>query len=203
MEKQKIEDYIKRLSEFENNLNNGEDEPDEFIKELDSLLRILSSDIQESYGPNSITLPVNIKKLHPAAVIPTYSKDGDAGLDLTAVNITKDKNGNLVCETGVAMEIPRGYVGLLFPRSSITKKTLSLANCVGVIDSGYRGEVKAIFKPTAHFNVENFEEDFLEYKIGDRVAQILIIPYPQIKFIEVETLSESIRGEGSFGHTGN
>lgn len=201
MEKQKIEDYIKKLSKFENDLNNGEDDPDDFIKELDSLLRGLSSDIQESYGPNSINLPVNIKKLHPGAVIPAYSKDGDAGLDLTAVNITHDKNGNLVCDTGLAMEIPRGYVGLLFPRSSITKKTLSLANCVGVIDSGYRGEIKVIFKPTIHFNVENFENDFLVYKIGDRVAQILIIPYPQIKFIEVENLSESIRGDGGFGST--
>src|SRR6478736_7662831 len=92
---------------------------------------------------------VRIKKLHENAVIPQYAKDGDAGMDLTAVGRYWDADSHVyVYHTGLAFEIPKGYVGLLFPRSSIFKQDLSLSNSVGVIDSGYRGEVLFKFKET-------------------------------------------------------
>lgn len=80
-------------------------------------------------------MKLKIKKLHPNAVIPQYAKLGDAGLDLVATSLTLDEDNNLVYGTGLAFEIPTGYVGLLFPRSSNSKKDLILANHVGVIDS--------------------------------------------------------------------
>ena len=89
-------------------------------------------------------MKVNVKKLDSNAVLPTYSKHGDAGMDLTATSKSHDEHGNVVYGTSLAFEIPAGYVGLLFPRSSNTKKDLILGNSVGVIDSGYRGEV--VFK---------------------------------------------------------
>jgi dUTP pyrophosphatase len=100
--------------------------------------------------------------------------------------------------TGISMEIPKGYVGLVFPRSSIRKYDLSLTNCVGVIDSGYRGEIQATFKKTNWLKGNESEK----YQIGDRIVQIMIIPYPQVSFIEVEELSSSERGTGGFGSTG-
>ena len=149
-------------------------------------------------------MKVKIKKLHEDAVIPAYAKEGDAGLDFTAVNISKDNVGNITYHTGLAVAIPDGYVGLLFPRSSISKKQQFLTNCVGVIDSGYRGEIMAKFKPVMgsyETILELFESN--EYEIGDRVVQLLIIPYPQIELEEVEELSSSERGHNGFGSTGN
>ena len=145
---------------------------------------------------------VKIKKLDERAVVPSYSKKGDAGMDLTAISISKDNVGNITYHTGLAVEIPQGYVGLLFPRSSISKKQQFLTNCVGVIDSGYRGEIMAKFKPVVGSYdtiLELFESN--EYEVGDRVVQLLILPYPQIEFEEVEELSETDRGYGGFGST--
>ena len=173
-------------------------------------------------------MKVKIKKLCESAVIPTYAKPGDAGMDMTATSRIFDKYGNVEYGTGLAMEIPEGYVGFIFPRSSISKQDLSLANAVGVIDSGYRGEIKFKFKPTLAYmtfgvatNSKGIDEDSdsfdfvgiagdiqkdsIEtsiYEIGDRIGQIIIIPYPKISFIEVEELSITERGEGGFGHTG-
>ena len=93
-------------------------------------------------------MKVKIKKLHPDAVIPAYAKTGDAGMDLTAVTMKIDEYGNICYGTGLAFEIPEGYVGLVFPRSSNHKKGVILTNCVGVIDSGYRGEVSFKFRPS-------------------------------------------------------
>lgn len=138
-------------------------------------------------------MKVKIKKLHPDAVAPQYAHETDAGLDLTATYVYKDKEGNFVYNTGLAFEIPEGYVGLLFPRSSNAKKDLLLSNSVGVIDSGYRGEVTFKFKPIGH-NI---------YNIGDRIGQMIILPYPKIEFEEVDELSESERGAGGYGSTGN
>ena len=154
-------------------------------------------------------MKVKIKKLHPDAVIPSYAKPGDAGMDLVAVSRYLDEFGNMVYGTGLAFEIPEGYVGLVFPRSSISKKGLQLTNSVGVIDSGYRGEVTAKFKPSnIHFKVEGKNvcvftpNDGNMYGEGDRVAQMIIIPYPQIEFEEVDDLSETERGTGGYGSTG-
>lgn len=147
-------------------------------------------------------LNVKIKKLSKDAVIPSYAKHGDAGMDLTATSKEYDDHGNVVYGTSLAFEIPNGYVGLLFPRSSNTKKDLILGNSVGVIDSGYRGEVVLKFKSTI-FNEETmrYEYGYSEYSEGDRIGQIIIIPIPQVNFIEVDELSSSDRGIGGFGST--
>lgn len=141
-------------------------------------------------------MQVRVKKLHEDAVIPAYGKPGDAGLDLTATSIEKDSYGNVVYGTGLAIEIPEGYVGLIFPRSSNSKTDLYLTNHVGVVDSGYRGEI--MFKFRANPSLINA----VIYQVGDRVGQLIIIPYPQIELVEAVELSDSERGEGGFGSTG-
>ncbi len=140
-------------------------------------------------------MKVNIKKLHDNAVIPKYAKYGDAGLDLIATEIISKEPFQITYGTGLAMEIPDGYVGLVFPRSSIRKYDLSLTNCVGVIDSGYRGELQATFR--RHIGVAS-----KDYEVGDKIAQIIIIPYPHIQFNEVKELSDTERGTEGFGSTG-
>jgi dUTP pyrophosphatase len=140
-------------------------------------------------------MKVKIKKLNENAVIPSYAKDGDAGMDLVATRIISNTTFDVSYGTDLAMEIPNGFVGLVFPRSSIRKYELALSNSVGVIDSGYRGELQATFKKTNGL-------DSLAYKVGDRIAQIIIIPYPPIEFDEVAELSDTERGEGGFGSTG-
>lgn len=146
-------------------------------------------------------MKVNVKKLDSNAVLPTYSKHGDAGMDLTATSKSYDEHGNVVYGTGLAFEIPNGYVGLLFPRSSNTKKDLILGNSVGVLDSGYRGEVVLKFKSTVN-NDHDYVYGLGEYEAGDRIGQIIIMPVPQVEFIEVDELSSSDRGVGGFGSTG-
>jgi dUTP pyrophosphatase len=143
-------------------------------------------------------MEVRIKRLTPNAVIPTYAKEGDAGMDLVATSIISETTTDVTYGTGLAMEIRDGFVGLVFPRSSIRKYDLALTNCVGVIDSGYRGEIQATFKKTNWLKGNESEK----YQIGDRIAQIIIIPHPQIQFYEVDELSDSERGDGGFGSTG-
>jgi dUTP pyrophosphatase len=143
-------------------------------------------------------MKVKIKKLHPLAVIPTYAKSGDAGMDLIATSIISENPSQITYGLGIALEIPEGFVGLVFPRSSIRKTRLQLSNSVGVIDSGYRGELQATFNKITT-TIENQKND---YKVGDRVCQIVIIPYPHIEFEEVVELSDTERGEGGFGSTG-
>ena len=141
---------------------------------------------------------VKIKKMNDVATIPKYAKDGDAGLDLMATRKTLDeKKKQITYGTGISLEIPNGYVGLLFPRSSICKTDLSLSNCVGVIDSSYRGEVTAVFNYS-----KKEERELVDYAVGERVVQLIIIPYPQIEFEEVEELSGTERGESGYGSTG-
>lgn len=143
-------------------------------------------------------MDVKFKKLHNDAKIPSYAHDTDAGLDLTAVSFTQefDKSNKLVLvyHTGLAVEIPEGYVGLIFMRSSISNKSISLTNAVAVIDSGYRGELLLKYKITT---------DSLPtiYQPGEKIGQLIIIPYPKINPIEVEELSSSDRNEGGFGST--
>ena len=141
-------------------------------------------------------MQVKVKRLSEKAVLPSYAKPGDAGMDLMAV--TFDVTEKYVeYDTQLAFEIPEGYVGLLFPRSSVSKLDLILANCVGVVDSTYRGSVKLRFKHTEEYILCDM------YKSMDRVGQIIIMPYPQIELLEVDELNDSIRGDGGFGHTGN
>ena len=153
-------------------------------------------------------MKVRIKKLSELAVVPSYAKDGDAGMDLIATSIISDTPTQITYGLGVALEIPKGFVGLVFPRSSIRKTGLQLSNSVGVIDSGYRGELQATFNKLfggeAMYDEMKVKEiqpnDF--YKVGDRVAQIMIIPHPEIEFEEADELSDTERGEGGFGSTG-
>jgi dUTP pyrophosphatase len=153
-------------------------------------------------------MQVKIKKLNNNAVIPTYAKEGDAGMDLVATEIIKDTPEQITYGMGIALEIPEGFVGLIFPRSSIRKTGLQLSNSVGVIDSGYRGELQATFNKV--FGSERMYDEMKVkeiqpneyYKVGDRIAQIMIIPYPPIEFVEADELSNSERGEGGFGSTG-
>lgn len=149
-------------------------------------------------------MKVKIKKLNGNAVIPQYAKKGDAGMDLTATSKFFDEHGNICYGVGLAFEIPEGYVGLVFPRSSCSKKQLVLANAVGVIDSGYRGEVTVKFKPSLALDREQcctYIRMYGIYNIGDRVAQMIIMPYPQIEFVEVEELSQTERGDRGYGST--
>ena len=101
----------------------------------------------------------------------------------------------LIYHTDLAVEIPEGYVGLIFPRSSIYTKSISQTNCVGVIDSNYRGELKVVFRPTIA-GVPEF------YKVGERFAQLVIVPYLKADVVETAELSESERGDNGFGSTG-
>ena len=140
-------------------------------------------------------MKVRIKKLSTDAVIPTYAKEGDAGMDLVATRIISNTTFDVSYGTDLAIEIPEGFVGLVFPRSSIRKYELVLSNSVGVIDSGQRGEIQATFRKENGL-------DSLAYKVGDRIAQIMIIPHPPIKFEQWDELSDSERGDGGFGSTG-
>ncbi len=142
-------------------------------------------------------MQVKIKKLNPNAVIPTYVKEGDAGMDLVATSIISETDTQITFGIGLALEIPFGFVGLIFPRSSVRKTRLMLSNCVGVVDSGYRGELQATFNK---INQNSASEN--DYKVGDRIAQIMIIPHPPIEFVESDELSNTERGEGGFGSTG-
>jgi dUTP pyrophosphatase len=153
-------------------------------------------------------MKVRIKKLNENAVIPSYAKDGDAGMDVIATSIISDTPTQITYGLGIALEIPKGFVGLVFPRSSIRKTGLQLSNSVGVIDSGYRGELQATFNKLFggegmydEMKVKEIQpNDF--YKVGDRVAQIMIIPHPPIEFDEANELSDTERGDGGFGSTG-
>jgi dUTP pyrophosphatase len=140
-------------------------------------------------------MKVKFKKLSPKAIMPSYAKQGDAGLDMTAIQVLKHEM-YYEYRTGIAIEVPEGHVGLMFPRSSISKTKQILSNHVGVIDSGYRGEILFRFKKLAWDNGEVYQE-------GDKVGQLVIIPIPAIELVEVDELSSTERGEGGFGSSGN
>ena len=207
MEKEDVENYLKQLENFEKTIGSDDEEIDlNFVTELNDLLNKLQEDFSTPPvdGQNIInTQPtmtgggvlVKVKKLDPNAVIPSYSKVGDAGMDLTITKEIENTSFSVSYGFGIAMEIPKGYVGLVFPRSSVRNQDLILSNCVGVIDSGYRGELQSTFKKTQGL-------DSIKYKVGERGAQIIILPYPTIYMTEVPELSDTERGSGGFGSTG-
>jgi dUTP pyrophosphatase len=133
---------------------------------------------------------LKIKKLVSNAVIPQFAKEGDAGMDLVAVSAISTVD-YVEYGTGLSLEIEQGHVGLIFPRSSISKTGHRLLNSVGVIDSGYRGEVKVRMSHT----------DIGAYEIGDRIAQLVIMELPRVVVEQVTELSDSERGDGGFGST--
>lgn len=142
-------------------------------------------------------IDLKIKKVHPDAVIPKYAHSTDACFDLTAVeiNIVNEKGyGYIEYDTGLQMAIPDNYVGLIFPRSSISNTGLLLSNAVGVIDPAYRGNIKARFK---------WIKDTEFYKVGDRCCQMMLIPRNPVNFEEFEGDWESTeRNDGGFGSSG-
>ena len=159
-------------------------------------------------------MDIKFKQLVETAVLPSYAKEGDAGLDLTATSKSYDEFGNVVYGIGLAVEIPEGYVGLISPRSSNSKQDLLLSNSVGVIDSGYRGEILLKFRKalseqevdnSRRGNVVLWEPTYYsinEYAIGDKIGQLIVMPYPKINPVFSEELSETSRGEGGFGSSG-
>jgi dUTP pyrophosphatase len=151
---------------------------------------------------------LKVKRLKENAVLPKKAKKGDAGMDLVATEIIKDTPTQITYGTGIAVEIPDGMVGLVFPRSSIRNTGLQLSNSVGVIDSGYRGELQATFNKT--FGSESMYDEMKVkemqpnefYNVGDRICQLVVIPTPVITVKEVDELTETERGHGGFGSTG-
>lgn len=145
-------------------------------------------------------MTIKFKRLSENAVAPVKAHATDAGFDLTSTRVTTEVNERgqilLVYHTDIAVEIPEGYFGALVSRSSIASKTLTLTNCIGTIDAGYRGEIVAKMRTTT---------DVVPavYKEGERFAQLLILPVPEVQFEESDTLSESDRNDGGFGSTGN
>ena len=141
-------------------------------------------------------MKIQFKKLWKEAQKPKFAHRTDAGADLVATSIDFSRKNQVVYGTGLAVEIPEGMVGLIFPRSSVRNYDLSMSNCVGVIDSGYLGEIMVTFNILNLYTVEN------SYLVGDRIAQLVIVPIPLIEYVEVEELSETSRGEGGHGSTG-
>lgn len=143
-------------------------------------------------------MELKFKRLTDKAILPIRAHNGDAGLDLTATNITLEPNecGQtvVVYHTDLAVEIPEGYVGLVFPRSSIAKKSMFQTNAVGVIDSGYRGELIVKYHITT-------DAAPAIYKVGERFAQLVIMPYLQVDIVESAELSDTERGVDGFGST--
>lgn len=137
---------------------------------------------------------LKFKKIHNKAVLPKQMTDGSAGYDLTATECIK-MQGSYIYRTGLSVEIPQGYVGLLFPRSSICAKNVRLSNSVGVIDSDYRGEISAVMDI-----INNCNTPYME---GERVAQLVIVPIPQFKPVFVDELSHTKRGYAGYGSTGS
>lgn len=163
-------------------------------------------------------MEIKYKKLNDKAKEPYKKIDIDAGFDLYAISINKT-NKYIEYGTGLAFEIPEGYVGFLFPRSSLTKEDLMLKNAVGVVDASYRGEVTFRYINAVHDTVENkvIYDDYManeyidlvlpnrhldQYNVGDRCGQIIFMELPKIKLIEANKLSDTVRGTAGYGHSG-
>jgi dUTP pyrophosphatase len=140
-------------------------------------------------------LQINIRPLHKDFTLPAYAKPYDAGMDLTATTVINDTENNIIrYKVGFAVDIPKGFVGYIFPRSSISKYDLAMCNSVGVIDSGYLDEVEVRMRPT--------KKDGKYYGFGDRVAQLIVMPVPEVQFNVVDNFNMSYDRGGGFGHTG-
>jgi dUTP pyrophosphatase len=160
-------------------------------------------------------MKIKMKKFSSNAVLPKYSNPGDAGLDLVCTNVHFSPDGYVEYDTSIGVEIPEGYVGLIFPRSSMSKFPTRLANSVGVIDSGYRGSIKVRMRPDLfkdNLVHEKAEDGTVHagfwigsrsyYKEGDKIAQLVVVPYAMVEIEEVQELSTTARDTGGFGSTG-
>lgn len=144
-------------------------------------------------------MKLNFKKLNENAVMPTYGSEFAAGADLYACTngetVVIESGETKLIKTGLAMEIPEGYAGLIYARSGIAnKRGLAPSNKVGVIDSDYRGEIMV--------SLHNHSNETQSIADGERIAQMVITPFLKVEYNEVEEISETVRGEGGFGSTG-
>ena len=138
---------------------------------------------------------LKLKRLTDTAKLPTYAHDGDACFDLYADDVNDNFGGMYLCDTGLSVEVPPGYAMMIYSRSGHGfKNNMRLSNCVGVLDSGYRGPV--MVKLTCDRQIQYVP------KVGDRIAQAMLIPVPVVTFEEVTELSDSERGTGGFGSSG-
>lgn len=139
----------------------------------------------------------NIEVLISAPIVPSYSHPGDAGADLSsAESLTLLPGGRAVVGTGVSIALPKGYVAFVVPRSGLAAKHgITVVNSPGTVDAGYRGEIKVTLLNTD-------KESSFDINVGDRIAQLIVMPFAQARFIEVEKLPESERGEHGFGSSG-
>jgi dUTP pyrophosphatase len=141
-------------------------------------------------------MKIKVKKIRKEANMPFRATSGSGAYDLSANEIERDStNKQVKIKTGLAFAIPKGYVGLIFPRSSVKNTTLRLSNSVGVIDSDYRGEVMAFF--------DEIKESGKVYSVGERCCQILIVKAEEIEWEESDNLDKTKRGDGGFGSTGD
>ncbi|RJQ45926.1 MAG: dUTP diphosphatase [Gaiellales bacterium] len=141
---------------------------------------------------------IPIKILDPRAQVPAHAyDDGDAGVDLASIeDLTLVKGGRALVSTGIAVAIPKGYGGFVQPRSGLAASFgITLTNSPGLIDSNYRGEIRVIIQNTG-------DADF-DIRVGDRIAQLVIMPVERAEFEVVDELPESGRGEGGFGSSGH
>jgi dUTP pyrophosphatase len=143
-------------------------------------------------------MKIKFKKLHPEAIMPKRAHPGDAGLDLIAISVRFDNEYNFYeYDTGLAVEIELGFVGLFMPRSSVSKTGLHLCNGVGCVDSGYIGPLKARFYKNTLPGLRS-----KPYEVGERIGQLVIVPCFIGEIMEVNELSETSRGQGGFGSSG-
>ena len=143
-------------------------------------------------------MKIKFKKLDTAATAPTYGTEYSAGADLYNLNasVTVAAHSTVLIHTGIAVEIPEGYCGLIFARSGLaTKRGLAPANKVGVIDADYRGEIMVA--------LHNHTDKDAAVDAGERVAQLAIVPFLKADYEEAEELSDTVRGSGGFGSTGS
>lgn len=144
-------------------------------------------------------IKVNFKKLNEEAIAPTYGSEFAAGADLYAcegTEVTIEAGETKLIHTGLSMEIPEGYAGLIYARSGIaTKRGLAPANKVGVIDSDYRGEIMV--------SLHNHSDSAQTIADKERVAQLVITPFLKVEYTKTDELSDTVRGDGGFGSTGS
>jgi dUTP pyrophosphatase len=193
---QAIEDVVNlktSIQDYINSLNPSKNKHKIIDQIFNSLYEVLDAAV-EKYHNYSIELPIQLEE---GAIVPTYAHDDDAAADLYALqdtNLNANTYGNRI-HTGVHIQLPEGWLALIIPRSSIGAKTsLRLSNSVGLIDSGYRGELGVLY--------DNTSDNDTFIKKGDRVAQLLVMPSYRFKAKVVESLEDSERGSGGFGSTG-
>lgn len=145
----------------------------------------------------STQVRIQVRRLDPELALPSYSHEGDAGLDLrSATDLILNPGERTTIPTGIAIAIPRGYAGFVHPRSGLAlREGLGMPNSPGLIDSGYRGELMVV--------AMNHDRDQpIQIRRGDRIAQLVVVPVAEVRFEEVDELPASVRGIGAHGSTG-